>query len=265
MKNLYLLIMILFVGFVFGQNKPEKNHLGIGIDYKLKRDYHIINPSILFPDNYTNYDFRVETYNYFPALKFDYYLDKAFSLNLFFRPSFLNKTINNESKNENTFLRYGTMKKFSMDIGLGVEKHFLNDAKIDPFIGVNIHYLYAGKEDLFTKNISTYAESKNVSERKIKGVEVNGVYSTANFGLNYFIAQNFSIGFNLDLGYRYSLQKGKSIREYKNLSYENDVLTNESVSEYKSDVKNVDKSFIYAFSVKTAFYLPVVRNAKTNK
>ena len=261
MKYIYMLITTLIIVSSVYSQKPEKGNFGIGIDYKLQREVHILNPYVYFPnDSYGfDYDYRIESYNYFPALKFDYYLNKTISLNLYYRPSFINKSILNERIEPNNYLRKGIIKFYSMDIGIGTEKHFLREFKIDPFVGINFHYLYSGKENIYTKTVNAYNNHKNINEITKKGVESHGFYSTANFGMNYFILTNFSLGLNLDLGYRYSLQKGENSSTSHSIQYNNGVLIKDETSDSFNKINIENKGFIYAFSIKVAFYLALLK------
>lgn len=264
-KILFTLQLLLISSFIFAQNKPQKNDFGIGIDYKLQREVHILSSSF---DDWGGYgfDYRIESFNFFPALKFDYYLKDDMSLNLFFRPSFAKKSETNERLSNYKNFNESNIARFSMDIGVGYEYHFFKKLKIDPFIGINAHYLYSGKEKI--KTASKYYDYqdgnlRSQNNRDTKGVETHGLYSTANFGLNYFVSRNFSLGLNLDLGYRYSIQNGTAFSNYERLNYDEFGLLFETIkTEDETRLKNINSGFIYSFSVKTAFYFPLKKKEK---
>lgn len=260
MKNLLIFIFATISFISYSQHKPVKNYLGIGIDYKLKKEVHIINPYIFYPDHSIGFDYnyRVESINYFPALKLDYYLKECLSVNLYYRPTFINENILNEQLEPSAYLKEGKVNHYLMDLGLGVEKHFFKKQKIDPFVGLNFHYLYAGQEKLYTKTVSNYENKKYIRKQYTTGVESHGIFTSANFGFNYFILKNFSIGINMDLGYKYTLQKGNSSIKRHDINYINGVEVKNETSEPTTKINIENKSFVYTFSLKTAFYLPMV-------
>lgn len=264
MKKILFTLQFLFIfTFIFAQNKPQKNDFGIGIDYKIQKEVYV------FPNYYPSigyYDYRYDQVNLFPALKFDYYLKEDMTLNLFLRPIFLSKVDRIENVSPNKYFSDFKFSRFSIDLGLGFEKHFFKKMKIDPFVGVNMHYLFSGKE-LFKSNTKNYNYNTGLLEydnsSNSKSAEVHGFYSTINFGMNYFIVQNFSLGINMDLGYRYSSQIGKNITKLDRAQYDSSgsiIRTDNSSSE--NEVKNISSGFIYSFSIKSAFYFPLKKKEK---
>ena len=265
MNKFLPILLSLFTISLFAQLKPQKNDFGIGIDYKFQKEVLIVTDYDVWGG--ISNDYRLEQYNFFPALKFDYFLKDELSLNLFFRPVIISKSDIDEQISPNKSFRDYKINKFSMSLGFGLEKHFFKKLKIDPFVGVNIHYIYSARENIVSKNKSYDYQLnylRSVTSNDTKGVEVHGFNSTINFGMNYFISPNFSLGANLDLGYRYVLQKGTAYFKSERTSYNQagDVIeTQNNKTDYKYNNKTGD--FIYSFSIKTAFYFSLKK--KKNK
>lgn len=266
MKNVIVsLFFTLAASLVFSQNKPQKNDFGIGIDYKLQKVVYAA--PIYYPNiDFYYYDYSYQQVNLFPALKFDYYLQNDLSLNLYFRPIVLSSANKLETVSPRKSFSEYKFSRFSMDLGLGLEKHFFEKKKIDPFIGFNFHYLFSGKE-ILKSNSKSYDYDLNYLRYDYsssnKGVENHGFYSTLNFGLNYFLLHNFSLGINLDLGYSYSSQIGKTSSKLDRTEYDSsgnviDVYNSSSANE----IENISSNFVYSFSLKTAFYFPVKKKEK---
>ena len=188
------------------------------------------------------------------------------TLNLFLRPIFMNKTDKIETVSPNKYFSDYKFSRFSMDLGLGFEKHFLKNMKIDPFVGVNMHYLFSGKE-ILKSNVKNYNYNSNFLEydntSDSKSVEVHGFYSTVNFGMNYFVLQNFSLGIIMDLGYSYSSQIGKNITKLDRTQFDSfgNIIRTDN-SSYENEIKNISGGFIYSFSIKYAFYFPLKKKEK---
>jgi len=264
MKNQLLVLLVSLFFYNSYAQKPVKGFFGIGLDYKLQREVHVVSNYSVWGGGSGN-DYRIESYNYFPALKFDYFFANTFSINLFFRPSFVNKTETNERFEDNKNFSSTNIQRYSMDIGIGLEKHFFRNLKIDPFVGVNFHYLYSDRGRVGTLYKNYYHNNFDYRETStiVKGVASHGFYSTINFGLNYFISQNFSLGGNLDFGYRYSIEEGTSSyhSDWKDYSYDGDVVDEKQVNTSQK-IKKENTGFIYSFSVKAAFYFGLIKVKK---
>jgi len=261
-------IIILFCNLSFSQNKPSKNFLGIGIDYKIQKQVQVVDFGTIWPTADPFLYVNRNTINTFPSLKFDYYFNEMFSLNLSYRPIYFNKSQKNQSENSSKYYSETSFSIFTQDIGLGFETHFFKKFKIDPYVGLDLNYVYSskGKEK---SNSKRYFEETNIlnAENKItnKGVESNAVYSVVKFGFNYFIIKNFSVGINLNLGYKYGVRKGTSYStsSYSNYDIDGNIIHYNN-NNNESKINNINQGFIYSFSIKSSVYFSLLKR-KTEK
>lgn len=239
MKKYILLtvITLLSISIISAQNKPTKGTSGIGINYRLSQNVN------------------------FPVLKYDYYLTNSWVLNATFKPNFLHSTSNSSnesSSNKSKDSRYG------QSIGIGIEKHFFDNLKIDPFVGLSLYHglntrtiserIREGKDDLgytyYNKEITKYPMTNSISP-------------ALNLGLNYFILNNFSVGMQLNTGYSFVFVNGNQteyVLESATDPVGNILRFNENTRNTK--VKSTSGSLFYQIALKTAFYFPVKNKQK---
>lgn len=245
-KSFIAIVFVLFLFQINAQNKPQKNTFGLGVDVSLK------------------------SLGSIPTFRLDYYLTNRHSIKLFYTPSY--SMVDTESKDDNDDGTQHSSRKlfqstYSMHLGLGYESHFLPKSKFDPFVGVNVAYIFTGKskeikEEFFTNNssgIEERVEGKTVSI----GVEKHGINSVVVLGANYFILKNLSLGAAFSLGYSFIQQKGEGERKSNEYIYEDDVLVSESNSINDIDVNYTTKGLVYSATIKAAYFFNQKKKKKS--
>lgn len=233
-----LAISLVVFNSSFGQQKPRKNSLGIGLEYYLGKNVTI------------------------PAIKVDYYLDDNYSINFYYKPGFnlSFSEINNDNSATDKYYEKKEQTKYSMSIGLGIERHFLPKSKFDLFLGLNAHYLFSGIETYSEERKQTYLSNNSNSiyyseyEQKTQNPSSNGLKTSINAGISYFIIPQVLIGSSFNVGYYFSNKKGISKIYHKEISLIDNV-EQYSVEKTKEDNINVFKEGLtYSVSIKASYF-----------
>lgn len=237
-KHLFLtLISFVCIVLVSAQNKPTKGTSGIGLNYRLSQNVN------------------------FPVFKYDYYLTNSWVLTAIYKPSFVYKTSNDIT--ENASYKYKEIR-YSSSTGIGVEKHFFDKLKIDPFVGLSLYYGVSSK----TKTVRIN-ESKDILENTFYSKEVNtapiniSISPAVNLGFNYFILSNFSVGLQLNTGYSFGFVNGEETSfQYDKITDAQGNISRETENTNTQKRKNTSSNLFYNVALKTAFYFPVKKKEK---
>lgn len=101
-----------------------------------------------------------------------------------------------------------TSRQTSFYIAPGIEKHFLNARRLDPYIGANLGFGIIGKPRYTEKTTST--DTIGVSTFDLDSLIDGGFTFGLNVlaGFNYFVSDKFSIGAEYRFGYNYRRSGG---------------------------------------------------------
>lgn len=238
MKKIIIILSILFICYqsVIAQNKPTKGVVGIGLDYRLGKNVSI------------------------PSLNIAYYLNKDYSLKFSYTPSLKFNEFNSKTSVDEEDSQESYLSQYAMEIGLGLERHFLEKSKFDPFIGIKANYTFSSKGKNINKNQRAYYNEStekniiNINYSKDLSAGSNGFNTSLEIGANYFIIQNFSVGILFNLGYYMKFVDGTSIRVRETTYLEDGVIVSYNKKEIERKEKSTNQGFLYNASIKAAYY-----------
>lgn len=94
-----------------------------------------------------------------------------------------------------------TFNNYSISISFGIEKHLASSSRLDPYVAADIALAFIGKNKTEIERRETSAAGVARMERTITQDGGLGFALLGNVGFNYFLANNFSIGSELGLGF----------------------------------------------------------------
>lgn len=114
-----------------------------------------------------------------------------------------------------------TLKAFSFGVGVGIEKHFMTEAKrLDPYGGLHFTFASLGKINMTSSTDvnqpDTLIDSFTKYEANLAGGTAFGVNLLA--GFNYFFSDNFSLGAEVGWGFQ-SVNMGGDWDETSTVEY----------------------------------------------
>ncbi|PCJ64973.1 MAG: hypothetical protein COA58_11930 [Bacteroidetes bacterium] len=184
MKKTILTFVVMAFAVVSFAQKPSDGNLVTEANFNLSN----------FNNNFT-----------LPSLRFRYFTssDMAFRVDLGVNG---NSTTNNFIENADGTGGTGdnVVKNSSVNIGIGVEKHFGGNNRFSPFVGAQVNYgMGSSTSESSNSNGSSYIMDYSVkSEAKNSGF---GVMAIA--GADYWIGNSFYVGTEINFGFRANTQK----------------------------------------------------------
>jgi hypothetical protein len=153
----------------------------------------------------------------------------------------------------------------SFDIGAGIERHFSNSRRFDPYFAGDIIY-YRSSLPVTGNSLSYTSASHKVEYTSDLRGQINQAQSSVNLrataGLNYFICKYFSVGTEFGLGYFY--MKNKNVFSGHNkLTVDSKVITDNDIAgrEYNNSGHSVqlvmdtpNNAFNNNFAIRLNFY-----------
>jgi len=132
--------------------------------------------------------------------RYYYENDKAFRLGF-------GLDLQNTSRNQadsvgmNLVEQDSSFNNYSISISFGLEKHLNSSSRLDPYIAADIALAFIGKNVTEIERREHSAAGISRMERKITEDGGLGFALIGSLGFNYFLAQNFSIGSELGIGF----------------------------------------------------------------
>lgn len=239
MKKIILIsfITIFTISIATAQNKPTKGTSGLGINYYLSSPVSL------------------------PAFKYDYYLTDSWVLTAFYKPSFINRRLKNTGDN---FFNVNSSSRYSQSISFGIEKHFFDKLKIDPFVGLSVIHGFSSRNKITTEKQSESSNGSTYYEKTVNTSPITNSLSAAfNLGMNYFILNNFSVGLQFNLGNSFGFVNGNSKTYSLERITDNQAnVIREEENKGETKMKNTSSNLFYSVALKAAFYFPTKKSEK---